>query len=296
MSSVYVYIDDTSFAGDSNQNLVDKSTVAWIAVILKEKQKQLLEKHIKNLLVYFGVSEFHFKEIYGKRGEFVNFSFEDRIKIVESFVYLYNKFRPMCLMKNCNETTIADTGFSNQFQNFKIDGFSFNKPKDYSLYILLLNIQNYIRNKKKKHKQYSNCQIKIIIDEGRQKAETTQKFFGNDVFHTELHYASSQKTELLQLADFLAFVSNRIVTNVEKERKSEFDKAFMHSVGHLRWRTNFPLLKIKESELDNLNGKIYNQKRKELAEKIEIPSKEMMQHMETQVRVIKSLNQLRGSL
>ncbi len=289
MSSIYVYIDDTSFAGNSEQGLVDKSTVLWTAVILKEKQKQLLEECVEKLLDYFRVSEFHFKEIYGGRGEFANFSFEDKLKIVECFVALYNKYRPMCLIGTCDKNTLSNTGFSDKFQKFKIDGFSFEKPKDYSLYVLLLNIQRYIKNKKKKYKQYRCLQIRIIIDEGRQKVGSTQKIVGDDVDYIELQYESSQQIKLLQFADFLAFVSNRIVTNIEKERKTEFDKAFMQSVGRLRWRSNIQLVKINASELDNLKN-TYIRRMNEIEEKVETPSKEMMRYLGRMVRIVKYSN------
>jgi hypothetical protein len=139
----FVYIDDTAFAGNSKHKLIDKSTVAWVGIILSEQQNE----NLKNLIQIYadncnpsGVkfSEFHFKDIYGARGEFKNFSMKNRLTIVNSFVQIYNNIIPRCLISKADDSTLKM--FSDKFKQKRINNLFLGKSKDYALYQLLLMI------------------------------------------------------------------------------------------------------------------------------------------------------------
>ncbi len=111
------------------------------------------------------------------------------------------------------------------------------------MFFLLWRIKNFL----KKNACYSSP-VEIIIDEGRQKKDTTQScsLFDGMLFNDELYYKSSAEEPLLQLIDFVAFTTNRVRWIMTNNKKGGLDVEFLK----IAERANFNILNIERMEVD----------------------------------------------
>lgn len=295
MKNTCIFIDDTGSPGNKSKSAyISESTVTWAAVILNYDQVNQIEGKIVELSKIINressISEFHFKDIYCGKGEFENVDIKVRILIIKLFVSLYNKYSPMVLVQSINKNTLTNSGFRDNFKKTKIDGFNFNKPKDFGLFCLLLGCQKYIKANTKEYQ----LPVDIFIDEGRQKANTSQnvKSISDITPNGQVKYCSSKDVMLLQFVDFIAFTLNRIQNNFAKENMKKFDQIFMHIVGQIKWNTDIPCIKVLDSDISKLEAEFYNKNLARISQSICKPDKEFIKNMEAKVEFMKFLHQI----
>lgn len=253
MENFFVYIDDSGSPGQTPANkFLAPDGKVWAAVILKSKEKKYIErkiKHIKNKIQKkFQFSEFHFTEIYSGKKDFKSVDSNLRLEIFKNFTKLYNEIKPYVVVTSIGKGTLKNSGFSESYINKKENGFNFSNPSDYALYELLQYIDEYF------FQNHKDINVEIIIDEGRQRADSVQKLTGFQGGCKELNYKSSAKIYGLQFIDFIVFSINRIQNNVSKER-SNFDNEFMKIIGKLQINSN--LKKVSVSNLNELNKEFF---------------------------------------
>lgn len=251
MKDFFVYIDDSGSPGQTPTNsYLAPDTKMWAAVILCEKEKIFIDEKIKLALkkiqLELPISEFHFTEIYSGKNGFKGADPELRLNIFKSFVELYNKINPSVIITAAGEGTLKNSGFSESHINKKVDGFNFCNPGDYALHTLLLLIDEYFAENYKD----DDISVEILIDEGRQKANTIQKLNNFVGVCKELNYKSSTNEYGLQFIDFIAFYINRVQNNFSKSR-SEFDNEFMRIVGGMQLNSNLKMISV--SDVGELN-------------------------------------------
>lgn len=251
MREVYVYIDDSGSPGQAPANKFQaQDSKLWAAVILSQEEKNYIESKIEfirnELQNEIKFSEFHFTEIYSGKKNFKNIDSNIRLKIFADFVELYNKIKPYVIVTSVGIGTLKNSGFSEAYINTKENGFDFNNPGDYALYMLLIIINEYFAENYKE----GGINTKVIIDEGRKKENTIQPL--NELLGVckQMVYKSSADECGLQFIDFIAFSINRIQNNFSKKR-SLFDDEFMRIIGKLQLNSNLP--KIEISNLEELN-------------------------------------------
>ena len=281
--SNYIYIDDSGTSGDiSPSKHIDTSRAIWAAIVLTSDIKYKIEEKIKHKLCEINIdnkinlSEFHFTNIYSGKKEYKNISTDVRLEIIQWFVNLYNEYRPYVLVTSCDKDTLKNSGFSEIFINFNVDGFRFKNPKDFSLWLLLLKCQEYLLE----NKNLYQLPAQIYIDSGRQKAESTQKVLSiSDVCKNgEITYCSSTDF-LIQFVDFIAFVLNRIQNNLVKTRRP-FDDIFLEKVGQIKWNTDVDLIAIKSDDLEGYGVSEYDTDLDRIVVERQQMPKELIDYME----------------
>lgn len=238
MINPYVYIDDSGSPGANTGNeFYSESTKLYVAVIIKNSQKQKIEQSIIKKLKkiqkeYSEVKEFHFKDIYTGKKEFINMDSSLRLQIFEWFTCIYNQYRCPLIFSATSKKTLEKSGYSEGFINSKLDNFKMGNPGDFSLSIVIGMCDKYIEKYKNSYGKDNTPQI--IVDAGRQKPNTTQVVRYMAPHIEEIEYKDSKNEILLQFADFFAFTINRIQNNYSKER-SRFDNSFMEIVGNIHY-------------------------------------------------------------
>ncbi|WP_141505690.1 DUF3800 domain-containing protein [Paenibacillus luteus] len=251
MKDFFVYIDDSGSPGQPPANkFLAPDTKIWAAVILSLEEKNYIDSvidlAIKKLQQEIPFSEFHFTEIYSAKNAFQGIDSKLRLEIVQLFVELYNSIKPYVVVIATGSGTLKNSGFSQSYKSKKENGFSFSDPSEYALNTLLLIINEYMIENYKEE----NIKAEIIIDEGRQKANTIQLLTDFIGIFNELNYKSSKNVYGLQFVDFIAFSINRIQNNISKNR-AKFDNEFMRIIGTLQLNSNLKTISV--TDLDEVN-------------------------------------------
>ncbi|HFE9685126.1 TPA: DUF3800 domain-containing protein [Clostridium perfringens] len=251
MEKFFVYIDDSGSPGQAPANkFLVPDTKIWAGVILSLEDKEFIDTIIESAKIKLQeklqFSEFHFTDIYSGRNDFKGVDSQLRLEIFELFVELYNKIKPYIVVTCAGRGTLENSGFSERYISTKVDSFNYSNPSDYSLHTLILIINEYFEENYKE----DNIEVEVIIDEGRQNVNTTQKLTSISGCCKELNYKSSKDVYGLQFIDFIAFYINRTQNNYSKER-TNFDNEFMKIVGNLQLNSNLKMFTV--SDLDKLD-------------------------------------------
>jgi hypothetical protein len=226
MSETFIYIDDTGTPGQVSKSKYDTGDwKTWIGVILTRREKEKLSfkisKYLAKLNSEFGITEFHFTDIYSGTNEFKNVPIDKRIEIFEYFAKIYSKGNYPFYIQSLTSDDVIRNKF-NFPPNLKRDNFDFSNISDLSLFFLLFNIKDYIL------KNFNNYDrpIDILIDEGKQKANSKQKiwFLKNISINSSITYRSSKEEVLIQFADFIAYSMNKMRWLAMNNKKGESDK------------------------------------------------------------------------
>ena len=254
MEKIFVYIDDSGSPGQQPANrFIAQDTKIWAGVILSLEEKKVIDSIIEKAKIKlqekFKFSEFHLTDIYSGRNEFKGVDPTLRLKIFELFVEIYNKFKPYVVVTCAGKGTLKNSGFSDNYLNTKIDGFKYSNPGDYALHTLMIFINQYLNEKYKGE----NIEVEVIIDEGRQSANSVQNLTIFNDHCKELSYKSSKNVYCLQFIDFIAFYINRVQNNLSKKR-TDFDNEFMNIIGKMQLNTNLSIISMSNSEILNKNS------------------------------------------
>jgi len=228
-----VAVDDTyGQKAEAQSQHVTHDRRTHVAVVFKNEEAQKVREEISSCLEYASsllgtsVKEFHFTEVYNKRGPWKNCKDSINLKIIEFFAEIYRFYQWPVLIQTIDDRTLRDHGI--QSIDIKLGKLDLTKREDLSLLFLLIKFN-------KKYKSTSEPS-QIIVDEGIGKSGTD---LGVDVFHdwphsVSLKFQSSELDPLLQLADLLAFCINRSTHLALKADRSEIDTSFLHMVGGMK--------------------------------------------------------------
>lgn len=229
-SSFGVFIDDTGSPGDPNTPAgLHPYRKSWVAVVLSPAQVHTvateLNEAVEALRSDLGVTEFHFVEIYSGKGPFREVSLKERIIIFQMFANLfYIHELPIYVQTFDPETHGALAAGLPQIPKIA-SCFDLHCHEDAALWVLLVRVRDHILAQR----TTNDLRAMVFIDEGLKKsASIVEVDVLDDVFLDGLlYFAASSTSPLLQLADFAAFCLNRSQIIARKDRRSDFDIAFL---------------------------------------------------------------------
>lgn len=238
-----VYIDDSGTPGyvsNSKYDTVDRKT--WVGLILNPDERieanLQMKEHIDKLKLRFNANEFHFTDIYSGRKGFEGVDLKVRLDIFRIFAEIHKQAQYPMFIQTFTSDDILRNKIVLAGQEVKMDNFDLKNVSDLTLYFLLLRIKEFFE----KNTQYSRP-IEIIIDEGRQKKDTSQDcvLLEDMLLDNKIYYKSSTDEPLLQLIDFVAFTMNRVRWIMTNDKKGKVDIEFLR----IAENANFNILNIK---------------------------------------------------
>lgn len=243
---MYIAIDDTY--GPEIETLskyVTGKRRTHVAVMFEDSEVAYIRKQISECLqeieklTKVKAEEFHFVEIYNKRGVWSELQGEANLRIFSFFAHIYRIHRWPVFVQTVDDRTLQDHGLS--AIQVKLDGLDTASREDLSLLMLLVKIKHRLRE------WQPVPSIHLILDEGRKKPGA---LFGHKIFHDwpdafSGQYAASCNDPLLQMADFLAYCINRSTHLALKPKRSSTDLEFLHMVSAME--LNSDDVKFKKS-------------------------------------------------
>jgi len=180
------------------------------------RMRVALEELLDEVATYLGEKprEFHFADIYNKRGVWAKLEGPQNLGLFELFAELYGTHRWPVLIQTVDDYTVSDHPEIVALP--QVDGLDPGDRQDLSLLFLALQIKVKFREVKPK--------LTLIVDEGiRPAGESFGTAFFRDWPYYEGYFASSAEEGLLQIADFVAFVINRSTHIALKEKRTDTD-------------------------------------------------------------------------
>lgn len=229
---MHIAIDDTYGPADVKPSkYVTGRRRTHVAVMFEDDEVAYIRQQVGeclqeiNELAKIKASEFHFVDIYNKKGVWSELSGNVNLRIFSFFSDIYNRYRWPVSVQTVDDRTFTDHDFSTN--QVKVDGLDTENREDLSLLMLLLKIKHNLR------KQQPIPPIHIILDEGRKKPGS---LFGHEIFHDwpadfSGQYSASSSDPLLQIADFLAYCINRSTHLALKPTRTPTDLEFLNMVG-----------------------------------------------------------------
>jgi hypothetical protein len=207
-----VFIDDTGSPGGSSSKLLPADRRTWVAVVIPPSQTRQTYYRFGTLLAHlkerFNVSELHFTDIYGGNREFANIGWEDRLGIFETMAKSFGEYGYPILIQSLEPSQLSEWRAHLQLPA-SLGVFNLRKPKDAALFLLLLKVRMHVQ----KNQLTEPGTAHVFIDEGWKKngvALQSEALFGSVFDRYKVCFGSSKDIFLLQLADFAAFVLNRM--------------------------------------------------------------------------------------
>lgn len=236
--NMHIAIDDThSSNGPDLSDYVTSRRRTCVAVLFDDSEVEHIRAQLRAGLAEIRnitqarVDEFHFAEIYNKRGAWKGLQDDLNLKIFSCFAYLYQCYRWPVIIQTVDERTIKDLKGLQRKLNF--EGLNPYNLGDLSLALLALRIRARLKN--------STEPLTIIVDETPLRKPGSP--FGKELFRdwaTPIngYYASSRTEELLQIADFLAFCINRTTHLSMKTPRTDIDNWFLWLATKMRINSN----------------------------------------------------------
>lgn len=241
-----IYIDDTGTPGQRSKSKYDSGDwKTWVAMILKPDERIKLElilieicSSVKN---DFGISEFHFTEIFSGKGLYRKLPLKSRLKLFSIFGEIYKEFNFPIIVQSLTSDDIIRNKMED-LKHLKIDSFDFSKNSDLALWFLLKKSCDFI-----KENNYPLL-ADFFVDAGRQKPNTKQKvsILNGITLNSELTYSCSEENVMIQFIDFIAFSVNRMRWIAMNEKKSELDIEMLTLISNF----NFDVVNLKRSIVD----------------------------------------------
>jgi hypothetical protein len=239
---MHVAIDDTYSSNvHSNSRFVTNNRRTHVAVLIPDEIASEVREAIKgmleetNNLLGLNINEFHFAEIYNRTGAWSSVDSSANLGLISVFCEFYSHYKFEFIISTIDDRTLKDHGIKLS-GNFK--EFDFSNRHHQSLFFLLVKIKNKFIN--------NPCQLDILIDEGVGNAKTipsdgingSSAIFGNYGDNAICTYLSSNDEPLLQLADFIAFIINRLTILSFKENRTDLDNIFYEMICNMNLNSN----------------------------------------------------------
>jgi hypothetical protein len=222
-----VFVDDTGSPSGPGYKLLPTNRKTYVGVVIPPSQVPETYSSFASLLAelikIFRISELHFTDIYGGNGEFKKIGWEERLSIIGSIAKAFGALNFPIFVQSFEPAQLPEWRDKlNLPENLSI--FNFNKTDDAALFFLLLRVKMHVRN----HQVSELGTAHVFVDEGWKKNGVglqSLPIFGPEFDRDKVCFASSKSILLLQLADFAAFVLNRmqIIGSKDVIRKKERD-------------------------------------------------------------------------
>lgn len=229
-----IFVDDSGSPGTSQRGL-HSARKTWVAVLVRPDQVADVLDGIQSALSYLGSlgiqkPEFHFSDIWARKGEYNTLSPEQRLGIFAFMAHIFATYQFEILVQTFDPAQAAEANATSTWPA----NFGPLQSKDHeelALIFLLLRVKQHIESRLPKDS--SGC---VIVDEwerfknGRsfQLGGLSPAFYAGAVL-----FADSRHVPPIQLADFAAFVVNRWQVLRAKDRLTEMDKRFVEVVAPL---------------------------------------------------------------
>ncbi len=226
---MHVAIDDTY--GPENvapSKYVTGSRRTYVAVEFPDSSVEEVRDAVRDCLsvlpahLGFAPKEFHFSEIYNRRGLWLGCPKGANLAIFELFGAMYRSFQWKIHVQTVDNRTFSDHGVD---LSGSIGGINLNERDGKALALLLFKLKQVIPGPPEP--------LVVRMDAGRAKpgADFAQDFFREwgDLYNGR--YAESHEEPLVQIADFLAFIENRSTHLQIKPYRTEMDLLFLNFVG-----------------------------------------------------------------
>ncbi len=218
MKNYILVMDDTGFNHNENQDeFVRQEKNTFCTLLIPEEKFELASKFMNTMCKYlhtrFKTNEFHFCEMYNKKGNFENLSDKEFIALMETFIGFMVSQKIEVITQTYAEFTFNEYPELKEAiinQTLKPAQVKVN-DKTISLALAI------IKNKKRVEKEL-NGEIKTIYcDEGVRKPNTSLAMpFGDKSYQVE--FKNSSETPIIQLADFCAWVLSREKQILQKDQ------------------------------------------------------------------------------
>lgn len=205
---VHVAIDDTYGSGDADRTkYVTRDRRTYVAVEFPDSQAEGLREGVRLLLqdlpARAGVTadEFHFTDIYNRRGPWKNCSEGSNLEVFSEFANLYREFQWTVYIQTVDDRTLADHGVT---LTGEFDGIDLGSREGQALFFLLARLRRELPPPPEP--------LVVRVDEDSRRPPGTR--FGSEMFREwgagyDGMFESSASDPLVQIADFLAFSINR---------------------------------------------------------------------------------------
>jgi hypothetical protein len=249
-----VFIDDTGSPGGSiaGQHLHPERKT-WVAVIcpphdMAEIMRQM-PGSLEELQRTTGATEFHFTDIYNRKGAFKKvhpslrvalFEFMADIFLVYNFPIIVQTFDPVST-KELRARAVFPT---------QVGPFNLAKQEDLALFFLLVRVKNYFEQ----HAHGRGPWARVFVDEGdgfkKNGAAIRMSTFTSCFADGLVCFAKSESVFPIQLADFAAFALNRTQLIRAKAKMADFDHTLLEILSPIAWNyLNIPKVTLDEVEL-----------------------------------------------
>jgi len=249
-----ISIDDTGTPGKKSKSKYDDGYwKTWIAIVFEPQQVQFVKEQFGTYLeeqkTNLSINEFHFTDIYSGKGEFKKLSVKDRIKIFWDFAHFYSLYRFPIYTQSFTRDDIIRNGIIIK-KKLRAENFDLSDNSDIGLMYLLQMLKKYLKD----NPTVYPTPVDFHIDSGRQEPNTTHKisFLKNIATKSSLNYYSSQDSVFIQLADFIAFLSNRVRWILMNDKKDESDYQILSIYQHCNTNSiNLPTRLINFEEFSS---------------------------------------------
>lgn len=222
-----VFIDDTGSPGLETKKLHPERK-SWVAVVVPPKQMpEVLEQlplAIEELKKY-GVSEFHFADIYSGSGEI-------RLGVVGFMAKIFEEYRFPIIVQTFDPVTLKELRTRSGLPS-KIEVFDLRRQNDLGLLFLIMRVKLYIE----RHRQKSSVRANVFVDEGYKKDGTAISIPNwASVFADGLVcFARSSTIYPIQLSDFAAWSLNRTQLILDKDKPTDLDLQLLIMLSKISW-------------------------------------------------------------
>lgn len=225
-------IDDTGSPGISTgSRFLRKDRVTWCGLIVSPDERREFAREMagctEELTQQFGITEFHFADIYNGKGSWANIQPDLRLAIFNALAEIASLKHFHFLVQTFHKESLQDNGFIVCNCN-NVDGFNLHDHSDAALVFLLIRFKIWAMEIS------FSLPVDVIVDEGRKRAgtESTHWLLNGIAVDSMLKYRSSAAEPLLQIADFGAYVLNRSQMLLCKEKRTNLDNQFLLMAEH----------------------------------------------------------------
>lgn len=233
---MHVAIDDTyGPEGIAPTRYVTGGRRTYVAVEFPDAQVGYIRQNIRDCIKWLEVKlatsplEFHFSDIYNRRGAWRSCLNGENLRIVSFFAELYRLHQWRVHVQTVDERTFSD---HNLDPTGIVDGIDLSERDGRALFLLLLKVRDAMPPPPEP--------VVVRIDAGRSKsgAKLAPKIFRQWAELYDGRYENSQADPLIQVADFLAFSINRSTHLATKPIITDLDKEFLDLIGNMDIRSN----------------------------------------------------------
>lgn len=233
MEEYVLAIDDTAFAANEKRFLTLKSEeCCFCSVAVKKDLLPLLDLYMQDkcdeLMKRFGTREFHFTDMYNRRGDFKDIKLEETLEIIKTFAADMNDAEMLITVSTINKHSYKDPSqvmLMNMIKDSILPNIGL--PKDNTSMNLVLSV---IRSNGSLNKFYgNNAKItEAVCDEGIKKSG---KSFALPMTSGNVEVKFDKSTNyLLQFADFAAWFVTRAKHILDKppEKQKAWEKELLY--------------------------------------------------------------------